>query len=133
RRAALASLAAAEQRLARATSPHRPMVGAYHPASLAHQQAAVRALSGDRAGAIGALTTSIRSRPAAERRSRAITLARLAELHLWQGHLDDAVATWHHFLDDYPHLRSARATTALKTLRACLLPHSRNPAARALL
>jgi tetratricopeptide (TPR) repeat protein len=138
---ALTALAAAERRLDQATSHTNtgtragsaaPM-GDYHPAALAHQQAAVRALLGDREGAITALTTSLRHRPPEERRSRAITTARLAELHLAQGHLDQAITPWHAFLDDYPHLNSGRATTALKTLRSQLRPHATNPAAKHLL
>ncbi len=134
RTAALASLTAAERRMDAATSTaSTPGMGAYHHASLAHQQAAVRASLGDLDGAIAALTVSIRHRPPGERRSRAITLARLAELHLGRGHLDQAAATWNAFLNDYPGLKSGRAHTALKTLRASLRPYAANPAARATL
>ncbi len=130
---ALASLTAAQRRLDRASSPAHATIGGYHPAALAHQQAAMQAILGDRKGAITALAESIRHRPPAERRSRAITLARLAELQLRQGLLEEATLTWHRFLDDYPALNSGRATTALKTLRARVRPYSRNPVARALL
>jgi tetratricopeptide (TPR) repeat protein len=135
RAGALSALDAAERRLSQATSTSTStsVIGGYHPASLGHQQAAVRALLGDRTGAITALTASIRHRPPAERRSRAITTARLAELHLHQGHLEEAVAAWHVFLEDYPHLQSGRATTALKILRSRLRPYAANPAARQLL
>lgn len=134
---ALTALSAAERRLDRASSagsaPAGLAMGGYHPASLAHQQAAVQALLGDRKGAISALTESIRHRPQHERRSRAITHARLAELHLGQGHLEQAVSTWHAFLDDYPHLSSGRATTAMRILRARLRPLRASPAVRQLL
>jgi tetratricopeptide (TPR) repeat protein len=133
RASALSALDAAERRLSEATSTSTSVIGGDHPASLAHQQAAVRALLGDRTGAITALTASIRHRPPAERRSRAITTARLAELHLHQGHMEEAVAAWHVFLEDYPHLQSGRATTALKILRSRLRPYAANPAARQLL
>jgi hypothetical protein len=128
---AVAALAAAERRIDQATSTL--LVGACHPASLAHQRAAVQALLGDCKGAAGALVQSIRHRPATERRSRAITLARLAELQLRQGHLDEATATWHTFLDDHFHLTSGRADTALVTMRAMLRPHTGRPAVRTLL
>lgn len=128
---AFASLAATERHLDRATSS--TLIGSYHPASLAHQEAAVRALFGDRTGAVDSLAVSLRNRPAAERRARAITLARLAELQLRQGHLDVALSTWRVFLDDYPHLASGRADTALTTMCAMLRPYTRHTAARDIL
>jgi hypothetical protein len=129
---ALSSLTAAERRLDQATSAV-PITGAYHIASLTHQQAAVRSLLGDRGAAITTLGVSIRHRPEGERRSRAITLAYLADLQLDAGYLDEAVSTWHVFLDDYPHLRSGRVAAALRRLRARVRPFSKNPAARTLL
>ncbi len=132
---ALTALSAAQRRLDRASSAGvgGPAMGGYHPASLAHQQAAVQALLGDHKGAIAALTESIRHRPPHERRSRAITHARLAELHLRQGHLDQAVATWHAFLDDYPYLTSGRVTSAMRILRSRLRPLRASPNVRQLL
>ncbi|SDY47907.1 hypothetical protein SAMN05421504_105677 [Amycolatopsis xylanica] len=131
RQAAITQLGVAENRLAAAQSADLA-IGGYHEASLAHQHAAVAASLGDRQAAIRALKSSIFHRPAAERRSRAITLARLAELQLAAGQLDQACDTWHRFLDDYPHLRSRRADTALATLRAQVRPHQKNPSARLL-
>jgi tetratricopeptide (TPR) repeat protein len=132
RRGALEALGAAERQLSRASSAGFGM-GSYHTASLAHQQAAVCDLLGDRRGAIDAMSASVRHRPPGERRSRAITTAWLAELQLAHGHLDEAVATWHSFLDDYPYLRSGRATAALKRLRSMLRPHAANKSAARLL
>ncbi|WP_211328838.1 hypothetical protein [Thermomonospora umbrina] len=136
---AVASLSSAERQLNRATSLSATdgsadaAMGGYHHAALAHQQAAVQALLGDRAGAITALTTSIRHRPAKERRARAVTLARLAELQLSQGELEQAVSTWHAFLNDHRHLRSGRATTALNIMRSRLAPYAANVDAAQLL
>jgi tetratricopeptide (TPR) repeat protein len=132
RRGALEALGAAERLLSRASSASFGM-GSYHTASLAHQQAAVCDLLGDRRGAIDAMSVSVRHRPPGERRSRAITTAWLAELQLAHGHLDEAVATWQSFLDDYPHLRSGRATAAFKRLRSMLRPHAANKSAARLL
>jgi transcriptional regulator with XRE-family HTH domain len=135
RAGALAAMSAAERLLSHA-GPDRDqgaVMGSYHPASLAHQQAAMRAELGDTAGAVVALYASVRHRPPQERRSRAIISARLAELHLAQGHLEEAVATWRIFLADYPQLRSGRATAALKTMRSRLRPHASNRAASQLL
>jgi transcriptional regulator with XRE-family HTH domain len=132
RAGALASMADAERRLDQATSASQ-LTGAYHLASLAHQQAVVRDLLGDRHGAITALDASIRHRPDDERRSRAITLALLADLQLSAGYLDEAVSTWHLFLDDYPYLDSGRATAELRRLRSRVRPLTRNAMARTLL
>jgi tetratricopeptide (TPR) repeat protein len=131
RHAALKNLARAEQELQRSSNGQTP-VAAYHSASLAHQHAAVAACLGDRREATAALTRSVRHRPADERRSRAITLAKLAELRWADGHLEQACQTWHRFLDIYPCLRSQRAVTALAALRATTRPHERVPAVRAL-
>ncbi|KJY17212.1 hypothetical protein VR46_44975, partial [Streptomyces sp. NRRL S-444] len=75
---------------------------------------------GDGRGAIAALGASLRHRPAAERRARAVTAARLAELHLGQGHLERACAAWHEVLDVVPQLESARVTDALRRMRGRL-------------
>ncbi|POM23105.1 sporulation protein [Actinomadura rubteroloni] len=147
RSTALSALSAAERLLERSTSRSTPyqvrpsqttagsgdVVGGYHPAALSHQEAAVRAELGDLQGAIAALKTSLRHRPSDERRSRAVTTARLAELQLRTGHLDQAVHTWDAFLDDYPRLSSGRVTSALRTMKAQLRPHSDNAGARHLL
>ncbi len=132
---ALTALSAAQRRLDRASSAGsgNPAMGCYHPASLAHQQAAVQALLGDRKGAIAALTESIRHRPPHERRARALTHARLAELHLGQGHLEQAVTAWHAFLDDYPQLTCGRVTSAMRVLRSRLRPLHASPTVRQLL
>lgn len=130
-RAAITHLTKAEQSLDRSDGTPKS-VGACHPASLAHQQAAVAACLGDRRGAVTALESSIRHRPAGERRSRAITLARLAELQFAGGQLETACHTWHRFLDDYPDLRSGRADRAFAHLRASTHPHESNSVARQL-
>jgi hypothetical protein len=139
---ALTMISTAERRLEAACSPATASpaaggspgaMGRYHPAALAHTEAAVRGLLGDRKGAITALTEAVRYRPPAERRSRALIHARLAEFHLEAGHLDQAVAMWHAFLDDYPFLTSGRATSAVRVLRSRLHPQRANPAVRQLL
>jgi hypothetical protein len=105
----------------------------YHPAALAYQQATVCVLLGDRTGAITALSDSLRQRPPGERRSRAITTARLAEIQLAAGQLEEAAMTWHAFLDDYPYLRSSRVTSALRNLRSRMRPYAASTAAKPLL
>lgn len=133
---AVSHLSAAERIMDRALSTagmDDPVIGLYHYAALAHQQAIVRALLGDTAGAVNALNTSNQHRPASEYRSRALIWAQLAELQLRLGHLEEATVTWHRFLDVYPVLVSGRANTALKALRAQLRPYTRSPTAQAVL
>lgn len=132
RRTAFAELTRAQRLLAKGENAHGTL-SAYHLAALAHQEAETLAATGDRPGAISALTLSLRHRPGNERRARALTTARLAELHLDEGHLEQACATWHAFLDDQTHLLSARATDALASLRARLRPYQRTAVARNLL
>jgi transcriptional regulator with XRE-family HTH domain len=135
RDAALAALTCAERLAAGAGPPEDgglPIVR-YRTASHAYQEAAVRALFGDRPDAIRLLSESVRRRASDERRSRAITLASLAELHLDQGHLDESIAACHAFIDDYRPLHSSRARTALNHLTARLRPHAANHSARQLL
>ncbi|GAA3691420.1 Tat pathway signal protein [Lentzea roselyniae] len=124
RRAAVTALCRAERHFERVDDPQ--VIGTHHAASLAHQRAKMCAALCDRAGATRALMESIRHRPATELRSRAITLAMLAELQLGAGELDRAVATWHRFLDTYPLINSGRATNAVAFMRSVLRPHRRN-------
>ena len=131
RQAAVAHLSTAQAHLERADG-ESGSVGAYHSASLAHQHAAVAAAAGEHGRAIAALQASLRHRPADERRSRAVTLARLAELQLAAGHLEAACASWQAFCDEYPRLRSARIERALDVLRSRTAAHRGNSAARAL-
>lgn len=132
-RDALRHLASAERQLSCADSAGAD-VGLYHRAALGHQQAEVLSLQGDLRGAIKILGLSLRDRPHGERRSRAITTARLAELRLRAGQVEQACVDWERFYEDYPYLRCARADTAVRSMRACLGPYRRAvPAARRLL
>lgn len=131
RRHATARLRATERALAGAAGA-AGVIGAYHRGSLAHQRAVVAACLGDKTRAIGELRESVKQRPPGEYRSRALILARLAELLLDHGHVDEAVATWHRFLDIYPAVRSGRADSAMAVLRARTRSHQNIPAAKAL-
>jgi tetratricopeptide (TPR) repeat protein len=132
RQTALTHLDAAERFLCRADGPDE-QIGSYHESALAYQRAEVLVSLGDLEGAVRALAAALRLRPAGERRARALIEARLAELHLRLGRLDQACAVWGRFCDDYPHLNSARADSALRLLRAQLRPYARNGAAHVLL
>ncbi|WP_329123125.1 hypothetical protein [Streptomyces sp. NBC_01465] len=130
RRAALTHLASAERALARADLAGAG-IGAYHQASLAHQQSETLALLGDLPRAAELLALSLRHRPPGERRSRAVTKARLAGIRLRMGHVEHACEDWRGFLDDHPMLESGRADAALRSLRRELRPYAASvPAAR---
>jgi tetratricopeptide (TPR) repeat protein len=129
--AAIIHLRAAESLLEHTNSTHTA-IAVYHHAALYDHHAEVWAHSGDRRAAIKALSRSLRHRSAHERRARAVTLARLGELQLADGHLEQACDTWQQFLDDYPWLSSGRVHTALATLRSRIRPLSNHPAAHAL-
>lgn len=132
RRAAAAHLLRAED-LLRASEPSDEPVGAYHISALCYHEAEVRAAAGDARGAIDVLSSSIRQRPGAERRSRLVTVARLAQLQLDVGHLDAACATIDVLRKDYPYLHSPRVEGMLDSLRTRLLPYSRSREVRAAL
>ena len=102
-------------------------MGAYHHGSFVYQRAAAMAILGGKEGAIKALRESIRLRPEGEYRALAITQARIAELSLDGGRIDEAVAAWHRFLDIYPTVRSGRARSALRALKARSRPHQGIP------
>ncbi|TYB41841.1 hypothetical protein [Actinomadura chibensis] len=102
-------------------------------AALACQRGLMLALLGEVPQAIGQLELSVRRRPATERHNRALILAHIADLRLRVGHLDEAITTWHRFLDEYPAISSGRARTALALLQSRIRPYRGNPAADALL
>jgi len=129
---ARAHLARTRRLLDRAATPPAGS-SCYDWAAYSHQEAEVLAATGDVPGAVSALARSIGSRPPTERRAKAITTARMAELLLSEGHLDRACAAWQSVLDDYPFLGSGRVDTALSGMRSQLTRHSPSPVARAVL
>ncbi|MBB4950802.1 hypothetical protein F4556_006337 [Kitasatospora gansuensis] len=133
RRRALACLGRSQRLLDQTPPDSRVLLGGYHQAAFAHQQAEVLAATGDIPGACAALAHSLRHRPSEEGRARMLTTARLASLQLRQGHLELACHTWDRFLDDYPNVTSARGDAALRELRTGLRVHQQEPAARRVL
>ena len=129
-REAGAQLSRAERLLDRSGAADGP-VGAFHSAALHYQAAEVQAAAGNPRGAITLLSTSILQRPGEERRSRAVTTARLAQLQLEVGYLEAACATVAELCDDYPYLSSVRVDAALDGLRLRLRSFSGNGEARA--
>jgi len=129
---ALADMAAAQAHLKRVNGDERTLRDT-PAATLACQRGLMLALLGDAPSAIAQMEISVRHRPSADRRSRAITLSRIANLQLRHGHLEEAIATWHRFLDDYPAINSGRARTALTLLQSGIRPYQGSPAAGTLL
>ncbi|MFF6958547.1 tol-pal system YbgF family protein [Streptomyces sp. NPDC008317] len=132
RRKAFAELRRAEQTFARGPLS-TGTIDDFHAAAFAHQSAETFAYAGEPARAIRELTSSLRQRPADERRARALINARLGGLQLDQGHLEQACAAWHLFLDDQAHLRSGRIASALAEMRSRLRPFRQQPVAREVL
>ncbi|MGP3986665.1 hypothetical protein [Streptomyces sp. 3N207] len=138
---ALDALGRAERQLARApadltTGPESPSgepVGTYQSAALLYQSSQVRVALGDREGAIRDLRASLSSRPTAERRTRALCQAELAELLLSRGRLEEACATWSGFLEVSAQVRSGRVLAARSRIPGLLRPYARDRRVRSLL
>lgn len=130
---ALAALRRAEQSMAHADALGGEPVGGYQEAALQYQTGQVRAGLGDRAGAIGELRASLRSRPVEERRARALSQAELAELLLSCGRLEEACASWQVFLKDCSMVRSGRTRRARARIPALISPYRREECAQALM
>jgi tetratricopeptide (TPR) repeat protein len=111
----------------------RIAVGTYHQADHAQQQAIAHQLLGERQAAISALQYSIRHRTAAEHCAQTLALADLAELQLACGRLDQAIETWHKFLDNCITVRCGRVRTALDSMRSRLCAYATHPPVHALL
>jgi hypothetical protein len=105
----------------------------YPRAGLDYQRGEALSALGDTAGAVAAFTASLGGRPDDPRRRTALTRARLADVLLGAGRLDEACSHWAAFLDAYPHLRCAPAEAAVAQLRSALRPYRRASAAAALL
>ncbi|MGW1675202.1 tetratricopeptide repeat protein [Streptomyces sp. NPDC002324] len=130
RHLALSQFTETERQLERSLSG--PAVfGTYHRAALEFQRGQILAFLGDLRGAGRAYTASLRHRHKEERRSRAITLAPLAEIQLRQGHLDQACTTWGTFIDTAAQLHSGRVRKAAVHADELLRPHHSHPTAQA--
>nr|CEL13409.1 Site-specific recombinase XerD [Kibdelosporangium sp. MJ126-NF4]CTQ99098.1 Site-specific recombinase XerD [Kibdelosporangium sp. MJ126-NF4] len=106
----------AEHHLAQAQDP-APILGAYDPAECRYHTAHIHLAAGDLDDARTALRTAIDTYPGHHRRSRALALALLTDLHLATGRYRLARASWQHLLDDHDHLYSARVDAAVQRLR----------------
>jgi hypothetical protein len=121
-RSALACLAAAERLLDR-SPPGDSTEASEGRANFAYRTGQVRFCFRDPRGAETALRRSLRHRAASGRRSRMLTTNLLAEIQFRGGRFEQACATWGSFLDDYPHMDSARIRWIFHALRRKLAPH----------
>ncbi|WP_428957331.1 hypothetical protein [Streptomyces sp. cg35] len=128
---ARADLHAAERHHERASSTPGPF-DAYPRAALDYQRYQTLIALRDDSQALTALEVSAHHRPVAERRATALTQARLAETHLAQGRLDEALPHARSFLSAYPHLHSAHVDTAHQHLDYALAQYPGQPQAIAL-
>ncbi|GHE91438.1 hypothetical protein GCM10017786_24900 [Amycolatopsis deserti] len=85
-------------------------------ATVTYQRAVVLEYAGELAAAQRALLVSVKQRDPSERRSRALTTARLAGLRLRTGQVDKACDAIRDVLDDHTRLSSARVDAALDDL-----------------
>ncbi|MER5888653.1 hypothetical protein ABT160_32915 [Streptomyces sp. NPDC001941] len=130
-RHAAADLARAEDHHARADSSDDPF-GYYPRAALDYQRSQTLHALGDTQQALVALQSSADRRVPEQRKSTALTEARLAELRLQVGHVEAAALHGQRFLEHYPHLHSTHADTALDTLAQHLARYPRQPQATTL-
>ncbi|MCX2971134.1 MULTISPECIES: tetratricopeptide repeat protein [Streptomyces] len=128
---ALHFMAQAERAMERAESREKAF-GSYDPAALNYHLGQMKFELGDVGGSITALEEADRLRPPVFRRTRVRYRALLAERQLRVGRLEEACATWHLALDDYPLVQSGRCDERVREMRALLRPHLANSDARAL-
>ncbi|MFJ8795715.1 hypothetical protein [Streptomyces sp. NPDC102462] len=131
-RGALKDLAAAESNLERTSGNSGPFAS-YPKAGFAYQRGQTLYTLGETSAALSALSYAAQRRAPHERRVRALTHARFAEILLELGRVEEACTHAAAFADDYPLLRSHWAVMALKTLRARLAAFPRVRRAVALL
>ncbi|MFF0226330.1 hypothetical protein [Streptomyces sp. NPDC004629] len=131
-RGALKDLAAAERNLERTSGNSGPFAS-YPKAGFAYQRGQTLYMLGETSAALSALSYAAQRRAPHERRVRALTHARFAEILLELGRVEEACTHVAAFADDYPLLRSHWAVLALKTLRARLAAFPRVRRAVALL
>ncbi|MFD3976744.1 hypothetical protein [Streptomyces cyaneofuscatus] len=124
RHRASADLIRAENHHARASSTDDPF-GYYPRAALEYQRSQCLEALGEANGALNALASSAAYRAAEQRKSLALTQARLAELHLKCGHVEAAMLHAELFLEKYPHLHSTQADFALHQLKRQLSRYPR--------
>ncbi|MEU8569304.1 hypothetical protein AB0C51_13250 [Streptomyces pathocidini] len=110
----------------------RDAVGGYDTSAYLFHTSSVLYSLGDVPGSVKAMKASNRARPPMERQGSAHANGLLAQRQLEMGHLEEACATWHRFLDDYASLSSVRADEHFGIMRRRIRPHLANAHAREL-
>ncbi|WP_240634220.1 MULTISPECIES: tetratricopeptide repeat protein [Streptomyces] len=95
-----------------------------------HSAGMILARMGDTTGARVRLHEAMEIHGLDRRRSRATVLGNLGEIHLQEGDLDGALATWTDFLDCAEGVQSVKVQAAAEDMRVRLGRHQDVPAAR---
>ncbi|WP_174501588.1 tetratricopeptide repeat protein [Streptacidiphilus melanogenes] len=121
RRTARVALAASESAIENAPkTPGESWAAHYSPGRWAHETGMILAQLGDLDTAQDHLHHALAIHGLDRRRTRAIVLADLGQVHLRRDDTDAALATWNDFLDTAEGIRSVKVTTAVDEMRARL-------------
>jgi transcriptional regulator with XRE-family HTH domain len=121
RRTASAALAASASAIENApATPGESWAAHYSPGRWAHETGMILAQLGDLDAAEDHLHHALAIHGLDRRRTRAIVLADLGQVHLRRDDTDAALATWNDFLDTAEGIRSVKVTTAVDEMRARL-------------
>lgn len=133
RRAATAALAASQSAIEDAPrAPGESWAAHYSAGRWAHETGMILARLGDLDAAEDHLHHALGIHGLDRRRTRAIVLADLGQVHLRRDDTDAALATWSEFLDTAEGLRSVKVTEAISSMRARLHRLKDIPVAREL-
>lgn len=134
RRLATRSLAASQSAIEKSpsTPPGESWASHFSIGRWAHHAGMILARLGDQDGATEHLHQALEIHGLDRRRSRAIVLADLGQVHLRQGDVDAALATWTAFLDCADGIRSVKITGAAQDMYARLDRHRHVPEAEEL-
>lgn len=121
RRTATSALAAAQTAIERSpNTPGESWAGHYSAGRWAHESGMILARLGDLDAAEDHLHHALDIHGLDRRRTRAIVLADLGQIHLQRDDIGAAVATWHDFLDCADGIRSVKVHDAVQEMRARL-------------
>jgi tetratricopeptide (TPR) repeat protein len=133
RKTATAALAASEAAIENAPdTPGESWAAHYSVGRWAHESGMILAQLGDLDAAEDRLHHALAIHGLDRRRTRAIVLADLGQVHLRRDDTDAALATWSDFLDTAEGIRSVKVTEAVTSMRARLHRFKDAPAAREL-
>lgn len=126
RRLARAALARAQSAIEKATAaPGESWASHFSTGRWAHHTGMILARLGNLEGAREHLHHALDIHGLDRRRSRAIVLGDLGNVHLRQGDLDGALAAWGEFIDCAEGVQSVKISDALTDMRVRLSGHSR--------